>query len=163
MKLTTAERLVIRNQLVLMKALKVPPYTPAEYDEQIQILDSGYEAFYNEVTHGLADTPANPAVVAETMEILDLFRALHDAGQRGLILTNGSLPATFGGFDGNNDDHYSFSVFLLNTKGSYTESGPAKNSHTSGTLIRYRRMLAVWQSQGSPYALTQAQVDAILK
>lgn len=162
MKLTTAERLVIRNQLVLMKALKVPPYTPAEYDEQIKILVSGYEAFYNEVMHGMAEQPADPVVISETMKILDLFRALHDAGQRGVILTNGSKSATFAGFDGNNDDHYGVSVFLLNTKGSYAESAPAKNSHSSGTLTRYRQMLAVWQSQGSPYGVTQAQVDAIL-
>lgn len=162
MQLTLAERLVLRNQLVLMKALKVSDHTPAEYDEQIAILDAGYEVLYPEILHGMSEHGADPAVVKETFDILDMFRALNDAGQRGINLTGGTLPAKFEGFDGNNDDHYGVSIFLLDKRGAYAESAPAKNSHSSGTLTRYRRMFSTWQGQGSPYALDQAQVDAIL-
>lgn len=162
MQLTLAERLVLRNQLVLMKALNVPDHTPSEYDEQIAILDRGYEVLYSDVLHGMSEQGTDPAVVKETFDILDMFRALHDAGKRGLNLTGGTSSPTFDGFDANNDDHYGVSIFLLNTRGSYAESAPAKNSHTSSTLARYRRMFSTWQGHGAPYALDQTQVDDIL-
>lgn len=162
MKLTTAERLIIRNQLFLMKELKVGGLSPSDYDEKIEIIESGYEVFYPDVLGGLSEHGTDRAVTDETMEIFDLYRALDTAKRNGLTMSGGTGHASFAGFDGNNDEHYGFARFLLDVQGSYAESAPMRNSHSSGTISTYRRMLSVWQSLGRSHTLSQADVNAIL-
>ena len=163
MKLSLAERLSLRNQLLIMQTLKVPGYSSRDYDEMIEIVQGGYEIFYSDLVSGLSEEGADPAVTSEVMEILDLFRALDSAKRSGVNIAGGNGYGTFAGFDANNDEHYGFSVFILDVKGLYAESAPAKNSHSSATLGVYRRMVSVWQSLGRSHALSQADVDAILK
>lgn len=160
MKLTFAERLTLRNQLLIMKEIEAGDLTPEQYDEKIQIVEGGYERLYPELLHGLNEDGTSDEVIAEVFDILDLYRALDTARQNGLTMPDKGY-ATFSGFDANNDEHYGFSVFLLDVQGRYEESAPAKNSHSSGTMSRYRRMLAAWEKQGKPFTLDQAGVDAI--
>ena len=157
MQLTLAERLLLRNQLKIMKALNVPDNSPDQYDEQIAVLDGGYEVYYPDVLSGLNRSGTDASVTAEVLEILDMFRALDSAKRKGL-----TVSGEFEGFDANNDPHYGFAYFVLNVQGSYAESAPARNSHSSTTLPRYRNMVSTWQSLGRSHTLSQADVDAIL-
>lgn len=157
MQLTLAERLLLRNQLKIMKALNIPDSSPDQYDEQIAILEGGYAVYYPDVLSGLNRDGTDASVTAEVLEILDMFRALDTAKRKGLTVSRG-----FEGLDANNDPHYGFAHFVLDVQGSYAESGPARNSHSSATLPRYRRMFSTWQSQGRSHTLSQADVDAIL-
>lgn len=164
MQLTVTERLILRNQLTIMKALQVPNISPGQFDEMIEIVESGYEIFYSDVLSGVSEDGTPRAVTKEVLEILDLFRALHDAAQNGVTLNPGAGYAKFAGFDGNaGTGHLGFSRFLLDVQGKYQESAPAKNSHSSGTLPTYQRMVATWKSLGGNYQLSQADADAILK
>lgn len=163
MQLTVSERLLLRNQLSIMKALAIPMASPKQYDELIEIVESGYELYYPDVAMGVQAPGASSAVTAETLEILDMFRALDAARQAGLKVSGGTGHASFAGFDGNNDPHYGFAGFLLDVRGYYAESAPSKNSHSSMTISTYRRMVSVWQSLGRGHSLSQADVDAILK
>jgi uncharacterized protein YfbU (UPF0304 family) len=163
MQLTLAERIQLRNQLKIMKALKLPDLSPHEYDEHIAILEGGYEIFYPDLLSGLNEAGIDADVTAEVLEILSLFRALDTAAKSGLNVTSGRYPAKFAGFDGNNDPHYGFSHFVLDVQGKFTESAPAKNSHTASSLGIYRDMVETWQSQGRKFPLSQTDVDAILK
>lgn len=161
MKLTLAERLILRNQLTLMKAAKVPTISSSDCDELIEIVESGYEVFYDDLLLGMRENGTSSAVTAEVFDILDMYRALDSAKRNGLTVS-GSY-ATFQGFDGNNDPHCGFARFLLDVQGKYPESAPSKNSHSSATISAYRRMVSTWKSLGSIHALSQSDVDAILK
>lgn len=162
MQLTLGERLLLRNQLEIMKALSVPGLSTADYDERIAIVDGGYEVFYPDLLVGMRETAFDGDVATEVMDILDMFRALDNANRKGLTVSGGTGYASFAGFDGNNDPHYGFARFLIDVQGKYTESAPAKNSHSASTLSIYRRMLSTWESQGRPHSPNQAEVDAIL-
>lgn len=164
MKLTVTDRLILRNQLTIMKALKVPNISSSQYDEMIEIVESGYEIFYSDVLSGVSEDDTPRTVTKEVLDILDLFRALHDAEQNGVKLNPGRGYAKFAGFDGNaSTGHLGFSRFLLDVQGKYQESAPARNSHSGGTLAVYQRMVATWKSLGGRYQLSQADADAILK
>lgn len=163
MQLTVAERLALRNQLQIMKHLGVPGLSPSDYDERIEILESGYEVFYSDVLVGLDEAGTDATVTAEVFEILDLYRALDSASAAGISLpTSGTSHSTFIGFDGNNEsEHRRFSRFLLDVQGKYPESAPAKNSHMP-TLSNYRGMVSRWSALGRKHPLSQADVNAIL-
>ncbi|PZT99709.1 MAG: hypothetical protein DI624_04575 [Brevundimonas sp.] len=160
MKLTLAERLALRNQLQIMKELEVGDLTAEQYDEKIQIVEGGYEVYYPDLINGINEEGIDPEVTAEVLDVLSLYRALHHAEQSGITLPSKGY-AKFAGFDGNHEPHYGFSVFVLDVQGNFSESAPSKNSHGSGALSRYRRMLEAWDQMGRPFDLDQAAVDAI--
>lgn len=156
MQLTLAERLLLRNQLKIMKALKVPDASDEDYDEHIEILEGGYAVFYPDILSGLDEHGTDPEVTAEVIEIFEMFRALDSAKRNGMSVTKG-----FEGYDGNNDPHCSFARFVLEVQGKFDESAPMRNSHTQSTLPKYRKMVSTWKSLGRGHTLSQSDVDAI--
>lgn len=99
-------------------------------------------------------------VAREVYEILDMFRALWVAKWHGWKASN-DAAAIFAGFSVN-DPHYEFAEHLLNGVGLYAESGQNKDSGTSDTLARYRRMLEVWNSVKECSPLHASDAEAII-
>lgn len=163
MQLTPTERLILRNQLEILKLLNAPTHSSKTYDEQIEILEAGYEVFYESV-FGVIDEGTPATVTEEVFEILNLYRALDAATRKGLTIPAGSAQAypDFVGFDGNNEDeHLRFTTFLMDVQGKYQELAPSKNSHHP-TLATYRGMVQRWKALGAKHALQQSDVNAIL-
>jgi uncharacterized protein len=152
-------RQIIYNQLEILK--KVDPSSAKDYEIQQQIIDGGYTTRYGEVLT-VQEQEVPDHVQREVFDVLDLFRALDNAIVVGWKPAN-VADAKFQGFDGNNDgDYYAFAQHLLDVEGLYGESAPMKNSHSSATIDRYRRMLNEWKKAAAPYRLTDAEADAII-
>lgn len=90
-----------------------------------------------------------PPEVKETCDILDLFRflagsynALNSADKKKVDDSPNAASIKFGGFDGNNDPHYGIMCFLIKDMGRYSEHPEPINSHSMGSIGKYRRMLA---------------------
>jgi uncharacterized protein YfbU (UPF0304 family) len=123
----------------------------------------------------LAGDPEPPAL-RETCDILDMYRLLTSSFDR-LSPTDqqqvraGAAPyddfIKFQGFDGNNDDHYGIVHYLTEQLDRYPEhKGQHLNSHTSTTLPKYQRMLAVYNPMINLHpasGLSTAQLIQILK
>jgi uncharacterized protein YfbU (UPF0304 family) len=113
---------------------------------QIKSLLSGRDTWALKELHpGIFEEPRSPAVVEETTEILHMFRVIDGAvdqltdEQRGQL----DLPRLrFEGFDGNDSDgHLRAARTMIDHLEWYEERQPLVNSHTGGSIIRYRQML----------------------
>lgn len=115
--------------------------------QMIEIYESGVTRFY--------DDSVNEEISEETQEevyqILEMFRGLDNVG----------ADLKFEGFDHNNDeDHVAVAKILAKT-GRFDESNPRQNSHSSGSLSMYRRMLAAWTECISPHQPSKEDVERI--
>ena len=99
---------------------------------------------------GILDEEPAPPVVAETSDILDMWRALEEAhaalpdAERARVdaAAGPANPVQFGGFDGNHDEHHGVAHVLIEDMGRYQHfKGRALNSHTQTSLPRYKAML----------------------
>lgn len=105
---------------------------------------------------GLLNPPINtknPPAVDETAEILQMFTwikhsfsKLTQAEQHSVNQAVGSnANLGFPGFDGNNDEHYHIANYMIEDLGRFDEYvGANLNSHSIGSLPKYRRMLPVY-------------------
>src|ERR1700743_1891440 len=97
-----------------------------------------------------------PPVLTETCNILDMYRLLTRSFQqlsgpekRRVEKEAGVFKdyVRYQGFDGNNDEHLGIVKYLVKNLRRYSEVKNADlNSHSSGTLTKYRRMLEVLHS-----------------
>ncbi len=152
-------RLILWNQFEILKLLD--PTNAKDYDLKQDIVGTGYATQYSDVYTNISDQEASADMQRETLEVLEMFRALYNAELDGWKPSD-PTRTKFGGFDGNNDDHYFFAQFLLDQRGLYTESAPARNSHSSATIERYRRMISAWKKAANRYHLTETEAEAIL-
>tara|TARA_B100000614_G_C14319161_1_gene399621 strand:+ start:185 stop:676 length:492 start_codon:yes stop_codon:yes gene_type:complete len=152
-------RLVLINQYEILK--KMDPDQADRYSQLQEILYSGYTSQYDKLFEAMSDEEASAEMQDETIDILEMFRALSIAMHKGWEPTD-PKKAKFRGFDGNNDPHFSFASFLIDDQGRWKESSPNKNSHSSGTLHVYRAMLKVWKTCPQKYDLTEDQAEAII-
>ncbi|MDR6190362.1 uncharacterized protein YfbU (UPF0304 family) [Agrobacterium pusense] len=154
-----ATRFIIWNQLEILKALK--PDEADDIEIQQDVIASGYTTRYEDLMPSISLEEASQEMQEEVLEILDMFRALS------IARNNGWKPSRvdaskFQGFDGNNDPHYFFADHLLNSRGLFAESAPNKNSHSMGTISKYRRMLAVWKASHEKFELTDVEAEAVI-
>ena len=152
-------RLLIWNQLEILKTLN--PSDATNYESKQEIVASGYSSRYEEIFGQVTAEEASKEMQEEVKDILDMFRALSNATQSGWVPSD-PRRAKFEGFDANNDDHYSFAGHLIDEAGLWPESAPNKNSHSSATLDRYRRMLERWHKVVNRYKLTANEAEAII-
>jgi uncharacterized protein YfbU (UPF0304 family) len=146
------ERLILLMLAEIYKKQKIA----GEFDPDflISALSSGHDWAVQEHYRGIFDrTPHREEDVRETHEILTMFRALEGTVAKlskddQTRIDAACSPFTtkdlhFQGFDGNNDEHYSIASFIVNSLGQYPErKGGVMNSHSSGSLGAYKRMLA---------------------
>lgn len=146
MKLSPAERWILRNQYKLMQMLSDRPIPL--YQRAIEILESGFEDQYGYAAQGIAEEPFPADVAHEVHDILEMYSHLAWAAERTKnreILESPRLK--FAGFDGNHSsDHLRYAQFL-HEKGEYQELGGRiiTNSHRDN-IRRYRAMVRVWKS-----------------
>lgn len=167
MKLTTLERAMLINQLEIRKALT----KSADFDERIEILERGYEVFYEEaVGHMHEPMPVEAARVV--FDVLDMYRAIeifHDANPGDKEVAELYAPH-FRGFDGNNEGEYlGFTRFLIKKQRKYEEQlkyereTDSFNSHWP-MVPTYLAAVDRWKelSTDERWALTREQVARIL-
>jgi uncharacterized protein len=117
-----------------------------------------------------------PPAVKETCNILDMYRSIEPSFTKlnepeKERVKRESDPfgdyVKFQGFDGNHDAHYGILSDLVNVLEKYEERNDGiVNSHSSVSLPKYRKMLAVFHSMPDPYlhdGLTGDQIIQILK
>lgn len=153
------QRQILWNQLEILKHLN--PDETKEYELQQHTISSGYTMYYSTVLHAASEEEATREMQDETIDILNMFRALSNAMHRGWKPTKPD-NAVFRGFDGNNDSHYGFAVYLLDERNLFEESQDCpRNSHSSLTLERYRLMLRGWKGSIDKWQLTDTEADLI--
>lgn len=165
MMLTKTERLILSNQLQIMKALSLGD--SEYYDEKINILQRGYACFYDEVTSMVSeDIPVETS--REVFDILRLHRALNLSfldlpGQEQREI--GEQRIEFAGFSRDKEfAHYSFAAFLIDEKGCYDDLRKETGYDSrQRQLPRYRRMLEAWTAMGQKTVLNAAEIRALLQ
>lgn len=150
MGLTTIERLILANQYTILE--KLYPDEAQNYADKWKIVSSGYTALYGELTRTISEEMSQ-AVCEEVTEILDMYRALHDAQK---------VP--FPGFDGNNENEYfDFAKFVIQDWDRWREFATSDlNSHRQMLSI-YRTMLREWNASANRFTLTPDDVKRILE
>ncbi len=114
-----------------------------------------------------------PPEVNETTVILDMYRFLTASYGRLSAPEKAKVDASphgsyvkFQGFDGNNDLHYGIMHYLVEDLGRYGEHKPTGvlNSHSMGTIMRYRRMVPIMNRHDSHVrgSLTADQIIEVL-
>ncbi len=159
--LTYAERLILSNQLTILQ--KIDPDQAEYYSEAQEIVNSGYEALYGDINASVYDETVPYDICKETMEILDMFRAL-EYSCRKLGVEAKDLNADFDGFDGNaTEGHHGFARFLRRTQGKWSElKSYPDNSHSSATLNSYRLMIERWHRIGRSFEMSEAQIREVV-
>lgn len=158
--LTRAERMMLYNQYEILKILD--PDSAKNYEENQEIVSHGFEIFYGELNLAIYENTFSAEDAREVLDILSMFRAIKFSCDR-LNYTPKSPWAKFEGFDANEGDgRYSFARFLRRTQGKFVEFADAPdNSHSSGSLGMYRRMLERWNALGEKYDMTEDQIEEV--
>jgi hypothetical protein len=149
MKLTDVERTLLINQLTILKLLD--PKGARHYDEKIEILNDGYEIFYDDVVHNLDTVSTEDCRFV--IHVLEMYRWLDDYIRRHPEDEEVAKHhwARFAGFGGNDETMLmAFTRFLIKTQGKFEEQLANErntdrfNSHAPVREI-YERMLAVYE------------------
>jgi hypothetical protein len=144
-KLSPVERLILANQYKILVAIS--DQNVSTYQNNAEILRRGYTGLYHTIFENISEEVPEQAFT-ETMDIFDMFRGIEDSIGALNPEQQAQLNQTrlrFEGFDGNNDVHYGIANFLIKKQGFYSEHTNSKmNSHTSSSLGRYRRQLAIF-------------------
>ncbi len=170
MPLTKFERRLLINQYQILKALGNDEEDNGErYDKFIEILESGYEYFYDEVI-GKFEPEMARNESEFVFQVLEMFRGIenykkqHSDDAEVINHTN----SHFLGFDANNEgEHYSFARFLIKTWENYQEQMPYEertggfNSHMP-VIPLYQRMLETLSDLKITGRFSREQVLAIL-
>lgn len=161
------QRRILINQYEILKRLDASnKYEVERYSTLIEALESGYPA---EVARIVPDPRSSltDQECEEVRHILDMFDSL-DVSVKKLNPTEvDGLPHAyrlkFRGFDGNNDDQYSYARYIVEKEKRF-ESLEIREFNSHGTVLpTYRRMLEQYQQTRAKFgALTLAQIQAVL-
>lgn len=163
--LTKTERLILSNQLQIMKALNLGDSD--YYDEKINILQRGYACFYDEVTAMVSeDIPFETS--REVFDILRMYRALNLSFldlSRGEQRKIDERMLGFAGFSRDEEfQHYSFAAFLIDERGLFEEFRNESGYDSDlPQLPNYRKMLKQWAELGYRTALGPAEIRGLLQ
>jgi uncharacterized protein YfbU (UPF0304 family) len=167
--LTPFERLSLMNQLRILK--KLDPENAEDYENQIQILHSGYSVLYGEVfQYVFEEMPLDECEYV--FDVLDMHRTLINSfealkDKQGLMADD----VRFRGFDGNNESkRWAFAEYLQKT-GRWKETlVGGLNSHSMMTMHRYPEMLKryepikqkIIESHSGNWQLTSEQIKIVI-
>lgn len=162
------QRATLITQLQILKA--VDSHNKSDYDERIQILQSGYTIFYDQAI-GVSGEEMPEDQCRFVLDVLDMYGMIEDYKSDNPTDKEvwDHLRGHFRGFDGNNEGSYlGFARFLVLTQGkdeeqqAYTAKNDRMNSHMPMEPT-YQKMLSLWKSLPNPYhALTRADVMALM-
>ena len=167
--LTPFERLSLMNQFSMLKA--VDPENESHYDDQIEILRSGYTIMYGEVFKYVYEEMEEDEC-RYVFDVLDMHRILINSfealkDKQGLTADD----VVFEGFDGNNETkRYAFAEYLRKA-GRWKETLVGDlNSHSIMTMHRYPKMLERYEpikkqildSHMGKWQLTAEQIKTVI-
>jgi len=163
MKLTKTERWILSNQYRILEALY--PQEQKDLAERREALESGYEAEYDSMSQHIYDDKdcLTEEQCREVIDILSMFRALHDAKDKGGVEEKETILE---GFDGNDTLESSYMAyaryFCKSDGGRFEESRKGDFNSHSLMLGIYRRMLKEWKNSAKPHQLTKEDIVRIV-
>lgn len=168
MDLTKKDRLMLYNQLEILKHLN--PDDVERYDVDQKILTDGYKYHYDDLVEGFSNE-LDESVSQYVFDVFQMFRSLSNS-YRALSTEEKSevdvYKITFHGYDGNEEgSYYSYARFVLEDLKRYGEiydNGKVEfNSHRN-MLRKYNEMLTIWKGFNDRYGdLTLNQIKQIVK
>jgi len=156
--LTWAERLILWNQYEILKS--TDPGNANYHEQNQEIVAHGFEQFYPALNQTISETPVSREITSEVMDILDMYRAIHNSCQTQKYAPKNS-SALFSGFDGNHEEQYAIAYFLRRTQGKWIELAARPDDSHSSSVPHYRRMLSKWQVLGKKHFLTPEEIEDI--
>lgn len=159
MTLSPVERLILRNQFLILE--KLYPDTAAVFSDSRVIVERGYAFFYDRLVAPCAVEDVGPLLFEEFMDSRAMYEALRSACAK-LPDTTGIDPneLQWPGYHPASESHMvRLSQFAL-------KGHPDADAHSRMPMISaYRRMLLVWHRVGSvpPDTLSLEQVRAVLE
>lgn len=170
MELSEKERRILVNQYEILK--RIDPHEAESYEELIEILQNGYEAFYSMLTDSLCETmPSDEG--SFVIDILTVYRVIEHY-KRQNPQDNEIQDHCWGhfkGFDGNYETQsMMFTQFLIHRQNKfveqlqYEEATDDFNSHTP-VHDKYEQMINRWRGFDGPrrVELTQEEILSILE
>lgn len=167
MELTKTERVMLMNQYRILSHLD--PDNKSNYDEKIEVLQSGYKIFYSMLDELISDEMMIEAsdLVLQTLSIyrqIEFYKKKNPTDKE--IIDHPS--SVFAGFDGNHESqYYAFARFVIETQNKYEEQKKywretdGLNSHSS-MVDKYSRMIEAWKSDGTDYNFSRERILKIL-
>lgn len=168
MDLTKKDRLLLYNQLEILKYLN--PDDCDTYELEQKILVDGYKHNYNELIEGFSDE-LDESVSKYVFDVFQMYRSLNNSYlklSKEDKLEIDIYDIKFQGYDGNEEvNHYAYAKFVLEDLKRYAEiydNGNVEfNSHTN-KLSDYSRMIQIWKSISGRYNdLSLCQIKKIIK
>jgi len=166
MELSKLERLNLINQFLILE--KLYPEEADYYAKHRKAIQEGYKLHYRWIFEHIYDEMSEDEC-QEVLDILEMYRAFAWSymGITGKKEVDERLK--FEGFDGNNESNqHSYASYFIIELDRFQELLYGKeyndfNSHMP-TMDRYRRMLEVWKSFGTPkqMRLSMDQIEQIL-
>jgi uncharacterized protein YfbU (UPF0304 family) len=168
--LSPQERIILSNQYRILEALH--PRDADAFKRMQEIVDNGYELHYDSLNVAILECKMTEEQCEEVMDILDMYRALHDSHEHLKDKKDISKhEVQFEGFDGNGergaDGYLGYARFLILTERRWEEvqkdrhPGFDLNSHCP-VIEMYRRMLATWKTMDKKRALSLEEIKLIL-
>lgn len=161
--LTVGERAILIGQYELFALLEK---NPNAYKEEIRVLESGYEAEYDQMIFGSINDPLSEEDSVFVLDILNLYMKMKVCRSKASNHGNGTVDwknvaPLFPGFEGNREAHLlGYATFKVHVTKSFPEH--EHSMQLAGTRPDYRKMLALYESWGSPSDLTEEQVTQLL-
>lgn len=169
LKLSPLERVLLINQFEIRKAVEKNKHDVEWFEEMIEVLERGYEAYYSQLTDRFSSFAEEDSRFV--VDVLDMYRCIEDykVAHPNDVEVAEAPYSFFFGFDGNNEaQHLGFVRFLFEKKelwkeqAKYAEKTDDYNNHMP-TLDTYGRMLAKFKSFGEHVTkLSHDQVLAVL-
>ena len=168
MELTKKDRLLLFNQLEILKHLN--PDDADRYEVDQKIIVNGYKYHYNDLVEWF-DDDLDVSVSEYVFDVLQMFRSLNNSYATLSPEDKSQIDIDdikYQGFDGNEEgSYYSYANFLLEDYDRYGEiynDGKVElNSHRN--MVRtYSGMLETWKSFDNRYGnLSLDQIKKIIR
>lgn len=164
MTLSLTERLILRNQYLILE--KLYPDEAESLSQTRTALEMGFTRQYGDLFESLCDE-VSEETQQEVIDVLNMYRAMLACYQD--LKDRQGIPEhdlRFPGFDANEEtSHYSYANYMVKTLGRFQESDPGKNETVNShfpQLRKYRSMLREWNSAGAR-TLTKEQLLRIIE
>lgn len=173
-KFTKFERIVISNQLEILKQLDKG--NKDYYDERIEILKRGYSLFYSMINEVFEEEEMSDDECSLVLDILDFYSILErfknnsDNNINEIKEIEQHKFGTFKGFDANSIEeikYLQFTSFLIDNQGKFESIAELKkqtddfNSHLP-LLESYKRIIVKWKGYTNKYNLSKTEIIEII-
>mgnify|MGYP000615990701 CR=1 FL=1 len=140
--LSAVERQILSNQNQILKI--IDPVNEASYDENISILENGYETEYQNIFSINFYSTVSRKIGNEVIDILTMFREIAnslDLLSKEEMVTLDLEKLKFNGFTNQNLSHLNFAKFMIIERNEWEEQAHVELESIGNNLDRYKRML----------------------